>query len=121
MRRLALVPLLAVGLLAGCSQVAQIAGDAVGIPMEEICATFDDAYARYEALLETGEATEEQVEAARDDLVTTLDGVADDVGGRIGDAIGAGAEQLAGATDLQSPEAIEVVEQVKSSVDAFCG
>ncbi|MGW8484393.1 hypothetical protein ACWGJP_14770 [Microbacterium sp. NPDC055903] len=121
MRRLALVPLLAIGLLAGCSQVAQIAGEAAGIPVGEICATADQAYADYESLLAQGAATEEQVDAARDGLVNTLEGLAGDVDGPIGDAIQSGADQLAGAVDLQSPETIEAIEQVKTSLDAFCG
>ncbi|MBT2483495.1 MULTISPECIES: hypothetical protein [unclassified Microbacterium] len=122
MRRLALVPIVLVaGLLTGCSQVAQMAGDAAGVPVDEVCATFDDAYGQYESALGQGEATEEQVKSARDQLVTTLDGAADDVGGQLGDLIRSGSQQLAGIDDLQSPEAIEAVEQLKDSVSTFCG
>ncbi|WP_221585012.1 hypothetical protein [Microbacterium sp. G2-8] len=121
MRRLAIIPLFAVVLLAGCSQVTQFAGDTAGVPVEKICTTFDDAYAQYETLLDQGDATEAQVQAARDDLVTTLEDLADDVGGQIGDVIRTNADRLAGAGDLQSPEAIEAVEQASDSVSAFCG
>lgn len=122
MRRLTLlVPVLSVGLLAGCSQITQAAGEAVGIPVGEICATADDAYSQYQALLEQGDATEEQVDQARDDLVATLEGVADEVGGEIGDLIGQNADRLADATNLQAPEMIEAVEQARDSVQTFCG
>lgn len=123
MRRLAALPIIfATGLLlAGCSQVAQFAGEAAGVPVDEVCQTFDSAYGQYESLLAQGNATEQQVESARDDLVATLDGAADDVGGQLGDLIRSGSEQLAGVSDLQSPEAIAAVEQLKESVSAFCG
>ncbi|HLT68271.1 MAG TPA: hypothetical protein VKZ73_10445 [Microbacterium sp.] len=122
MRRLTLlVPVLSVGLLAGCSQITQAAGEAVGIPVGEICSTADDAYSQYQALLEQGDATEEQVDQARDDLVATLEGVADEVGGEIGDLIGQNADRLADATNLQAPETIEAVEQARDSVQTFCG
>lgn len=120
MRRLAIIPILAVGLLAGCSQVTEFAGEAVGVPVEKICTTVDDAYAQYEALLDQGDATEEQVEAARDDLVSTLEDLADDVGGEVGDVIRTNAERLADATDLQSPETVEAIERARDSVSAFC-
>lgn len=122
MRRITVIPiLLAAVLLAGCSQVAQIAGEAAGVPVEEVCTTFDDAYGQYETLLDQGDATEAEVESARDDLVATLDGLADDVGGELGDLIRSGSEQLAGVDDLRSPEAVEAVEQVRDSVATFCG
>lgn len=122
MRRLLVLPLLlSAVLLAGCSQVTQFAGDVVGVPVEETCATIDDAYAQYQAVIDQGGATEEQLAAARDDLVATLDGLADDVDGQVGDLIRSGAQQLGDATDLQAPETIEAVEQLKESVSAFCG
>lgn len=122
MRRLALLPaLLAVGLLAGCSQVAQFAGDAVGVDVEQMCTSFDEVYTQYEGLLDQGDATAEQVASARDDLVSMLQGVADDLGGKPGELIRSNAERLADTVDPNAPESIEAVEQVKSSLDAFCG
>lgn len=122
MRRLLVVPLLLVAaILAGCSQVTQIAGDAVGVPVEETCTTIDEAYAQYQAVIDQGGATEEQLDAARDDLVGTLNGLADDVDGQIGDVIRSGAQQLGEATDLQAPETVEAIEQLKESASAFCG
>lgn len=122
MRRLALLPaLLAVGLLAGCSQVAQFAGDAVGVDVEQMCTSFDEVYTEYEGLLDQGDATAEQVASARDDLVSMLQGVADDLGGKPGELIRSNAERLADTVDPNAPESIEAVEQVKSSLDAFCG
>lgn len=122
MRRLVVLPLVFVALLlAGCSQVTQFAGDVVGVPVEETCATIDEAYGQYQAVIDQGGATEEQVEAARDDLVTTLNGLADDVDGQLGDLIRSGAQQLGEATDLQSPETVEAIEQLKDSASAFCG
>lgn len=121
MRRLVILPLVLVaGLLTGCSQVSQLAGDVVGVPVEETCATIDEAYGHYESAIDQGGATEEQLEAARDDLVSTLNGLADDVDGQLGDLIRSGAQQLGEATDLQSPETIEAIEQLKESVSAFC-
>lgn len=122
MRRFLALPLvLALGLLAGCAQVTQLAGDVTGVPVEQICTTVDDAYAQYEALLAQGDASAEDVEAARDELVATLDGLADDVDGQLGDLIRSGALQIGQATDLQAPETVEAVEQVKDSLSAFCG
>ncbi|GAA4782602.1 hypothetical protein [Microbacterium gilvum] len=124
MRRPALavvLALLAASSLAGCAQATQAAGEALGIPVAELCATADDAYAQYQALLEQGATTEEQLSAGRDDLVATLEGLADDLGGQVGDLVRANAEQLAQTSDLRAPETIEAVEQAKSSVDALCG
>lgn len=122
MRRLAVLPLLLVaGILAGCSQVTQLAGDVVGVPVEETCATIDDAYAQYQTVIDQGGATEEQLDAARDDLVSTLNGLADDVDGQVGDLLRSGAQQLGEATNLQAPETIEAIEQLKESASAFCG
>lgn len=121
MRALALLPLLAVGLLAGCSQVTQIAGDAVGVDVEQVCTTFDDAYTQYQGLLEQGDATADEVASGRDDLVATLEGLADDIGGKPGDVIRSNAQQLADGFDPTAPESIEAVEQVKSSLEPFCG
>lgn len=122
MRRIVVLPLLLVaGLLAGCSQVTQIAGDVVGVPVEETCTTIDDAYAQYQSVIDQGGATEEQLDAARDDLVVTLNGLADDVDGQIGDLIRSGAQQLGEVTDLQAPETVEAIEQLKESASAFCG
>ncbi|WP_431790476.1 hypothetical protein [Microbacterium paraoxydans] len=122
MRRIALVPLLlAVGLLAGCAQVTQVAGDAFGVPVAETCTTIDDAYAQYQALLEQGDVSAEQVDAARDDLVATLDGVADGMDGQLGDLIRSGADQLGGMTDLQAPETVEAIERLHEGLSSFCG
>lgn len=122
MRRIVVVPLvLAVGLLAGCSQVTQLAGDALGVDVQATCTTIDEAYAQYQTLLDQGGATAEQVDAARDDLVATLDGLAGDVDGQLGDVIRSGAEQIGGMTDLQAPETIEAIDQLKDSISAFCG
>ena len=122
MRRIVVVPLvLAVGLLAGCSQVTQLAGDALGVDVQATCTTIDEAYAQYQTLLDQGGATAAQVDAARDDLVATLDGLAGDVDGQLGDVIRSGAEQIGGMTDLQAPETIEAIDQLKDSISAFCG
>ncbi|SDS27850.1 hypothetical protein [Microbacterium paraoxydans] len=122
MRRIALVPLLlAVGLLAGCAQVTQAAGDAFGVPVAETCATIDDAYAQYQQLLSQGDASAEQLDAARDDLVATLDGVADGMDGQLGDLIRSGADQLGGMTDLQAPETVEAIERLHDGLSSFCG
>ncbi|KJQ56028.1 hypothetical protein [Microbacterium sp. SA39] len=122
MRRLVIVPLLlSAALLAGCSQAAQLAGDVVGVPLEEACATIDDAYAQYQSAIDQGGATEEQLDAARDDLVSTLNGLADDLDGQLGDLVRSGAQQLGEATDLQAPETVEAIEQLKESASAFCG
>jgi hypothetical protein len=122
MRRFALVPLvLLTGILAGCSQVTHVAGDALGIPVEETCTTLDGAYDQYQSLIAQGGATEEQVAAARDELVASLNGLADDVDGQLGDLVRSGADQLSGMADLQSPETIEAIEQLRDSVEAFCG
>ncbi|MDP3953021.1 hypothetical protein [Microbacterium sp.] len=123
MRRIVIVPLiLAAGLLvSGCSQVAQIAGDAMGVDVEATCTTIDDAYAQYQTLLDQGGASAEQVDAARDQLVTTLDTLAADVDGQLGGLISSGAQQIGGMTDLQAPETIEAIDQLKDSVSTFCG
>ncbi len=122
MRRIVIVPLLlAAGLLAGCSQVAQVAGDAMGVDVEAACTTIDDAYAQYQTLLDQGGASAEQIDAARDELVTTLDTLATDVDGQLGDLISSGAQQIGGMTDLQAPETIEAIDQLKASASAFCG
>lgn len=122
MRRIAFVPtLLAIGVLAGCTQVTQFAGDVAGVDVVQMCASFDDAYAKYEGLLEKGDATADQVVSTRDDLVTTLEGIADDIGGQAGELIRSNAQRLAETADLQSPATIDAVEQVKTSLDPFCG
>ncbi|WP_337001976.1 MULTISPECIES: hypothetical protein [unclassified Microbacterium] len=122
MRRIVVVPLvLAVGLLAGCSHVTQLAGDALGVDVHATCTTIDEAYAQYQTLLDQGGATAEQVDAARDDLVATLDGLAGDVDGQLGDVIRSGAEQIGRMTDLQAPETIEAIDQLKDSLSALCG
>ncbi|MGO2931407.1 hypothetical protein [Microbacterium sp.] len=122
MRRIVFVPLvLAAGLLvAGCSQVAQVAGDALGVDVQETCTTIDDAYAQYQTLLDQGGASAEQVDSARDELVTTLDTLAEDVDGQLGDLIESGAQQISGLSDLQAPETIEAIDQLKDSLSAFC-
>ncbi|WP_324013621.1 hypothetical protein [Microbacterium sp. JZ37] len=121
MRRLAILPLLAVGLLAGCAQAADIAGDALGVPVDEICTTADAAYAQYQAILEQGDVTAEQADVARDDLVATLERLADDVGGQPGELIRANAEQLSQVSDLTAPETVEAVEQAKGALTTLCG
>jgi len=122
MRRIVILPLvLAAGfLLAGCSQVAQVAGDALGVDVEATCTTIDDAYEQYQTLLDQGGASAEQVDAARDQLVVTLDGLAADVDGQLGDLISSGAQQIGGMTDLQAPETIEAIDQLKVSISTFC-
>ncbi|MBS0024114.1 hypothetical protein [Microbacterium paraoxydans] len=122
MRRFAVVPLLlTAGLLAGCSQVTQAAGDALGVDVQGACATIDEAYAQYQGLLDQGGATAEQADAARDRLVATLDDLAAGIDGHLGDVIASGADQLGGMSDLQAPETIEAVEQLHESLGAFCG
>jgi uncharacterized protein YceK len=122
MRRLLVLPLLLVAvMLSGCSQVTQFAGDVVGVPVEETCATIDDAYVQYQSVIDQGGATEEQLDAARDDLVSTLNGLADEIDGQLGDLVRSGAQQLGDATDLQAPETVEAIEQLKESASAFCG
>lgn len=123
MRRILVLPLVvATGLLvAGCAQVTQLAGDAVGVDVQATCRTIDDAYAQYQTLLTQGDASAEQVEAARADLVASLDGLAADVDGQLGDLIRSGAEKISGMTNLQAPETVEAIEQLKDSTDAFCG
>ncbi|NHI16695.1 hypothetical protein [Microbacterium excoecariae] len=120
MRRLALIPLLAVLSLAGCAQAAQVAGDALGIDVAEICATADDAYDQYSALIDSGNATEAEIAAARDDLVATLETLAEDVGGSAGDMIADGADRLASARDLTSPDAIQAVEDAHDALGSIC-
>lgn len=123
MRRFVVLPLLLVSaaVLAGCAQTAQFAGDALGVDVQATCTTIDDAYTQYQSLLAQGEVSAEQAATARDDLVATLDGLAADVDGQLGDLIASGADQLGGMTNLQAPETIEAVEQLKSSASAFCG
>lgn len=121
MRALALLPLLAVGLLAGCSQIAQVAGEAAGVDVAQVCTTFDDAYGQYEGLLDQGDATAEQVATTKDDLVSTLEGLADDIGGAPGELIRSNAQQLAETVDPDAPDSIEAIEQIKSALEPFCG
>lgn len=122
MRRIVVLPLLlAAAFLAGCSQVTQMAGDAVGIDVPATCATIDDAYGQYQALLDQGGVSAEQADAARDDLVASLEGLATKVDGQLGDLIRSGATQIGGMSDLQAPETIEAIEQLKESASAFCG
>lgn len=121
MRRLAVLPLLAIGLLAGCSQVTQMAGDALGVDVQQVCTTFDDVYAQYEGLLAQGDATAEQIATSRADLVSTLEGFADDIGGTPGDVIRDNAQKLTEVVDPQSPDAIAAIEKVKDSLDPLCG
>lgn len=123
MRRFVILSLaLAAGfVLAGCSQVAQVAGDALGVDVEAACTTIDDAYGQYQTLLDQGGASAEQVDAARDELVVTLDELAEDVDGQLGDLISSGAQQIGEMTDLQAPETIEAIDQLKASVSTFCG
>lgn len=101
--------------------MAQVAGDAMGVDVEATCTTIDEAYTQYQTLLDQGGASAEQVDAARDELVTTLDTLATDVDGQLGDLISSGAQQIGGLTDLQTPETIEAIEQLKDSASAFCG
>lgn len=113
--------MLATGLLvSGCSQAAQVAGDAMGIDVEAVCAMNDDAYAQYQALIDQGGASAEQADAARDDLVETLETLAADVDGQLGDLISSGAQRIGEMTDLQTPESIEAIERLKASVSVFC-
>lgn len=120
MRRLAILPLLAVAALGGCTQVTQFAGDTLGVPVDEVCTTIDDAYGQYEALLDQGEASEEQLETARTKMVTNLEDLADDVGGEIGNVIRTNAERLADVPAPDSPETIETVERIRDSASAIC-
>lgn len=122
MRRIIVLPLvLAAGLLAGCSQVTQLAGDALGVDVQAACTSIDEAYGQYQALLEQGDVSAAQADAARDELVSSLEGLASNVDGQLGDLIRSGAEQIGGMTDLQAPETIEAIEQLKDSASAFCG
>lgn len=98
-----------------------MAGDAVGIDVQATCTTIDDAYGQYQALLDQGAVSAEQADAARDDLVASLEGIAANVDGQLGDLIRSGATQIDGMTDLQAPETVEAIEQLKDSVSAFCG
>lgn len=122
MRRIVVVPLLLVaGLLAGCSQVTQMAGDALGVDVQATCTTIDEAYGQYQTLLDQGAVSAEQADAARDDLVASLNGLAENTDGQLGDLIRSGAEKIGGMTDLQAPETVEAIEQLKDSASAFCG
>lgn len=118
---LAVLPLLAVGLLAGCSQVTQLAGDAIGVDVQQVCTSFDDVYAQYQGLLDQGDVSAEQLAASKGELVSTLEGLADDLGEPVGDVIRSNAQKLAEIPDLRSPEAIALVEQAKSATEPFCG
>lgn len=115
------VGILAAGVLSGCAQIAQVAGDAVGVPVEQTCTAFDDAYSQYQSTLDQAGATAEQVTASKDALVTSLNGFADAVGGTAGDLIRANAQQLADATDVKAPEAVQAIEQIKSAIAPICG
>ncbi len=121
MRRLAVLPLLAVGLLAGCSQVTQLAGEAVGVDVAQVCTSFDDVYTQYQSLLDQGEVSSDQLAASKSELVTTLESLADDLGEPAGEVIRSNAQKLADIPDLRSPEAIALVEQAKSATEPFCG
>ena len=68
-----------------------------------------------------GEISAEQADAARDELVASLEGLAANVDGQLGDLIRSGATQIGGMTDLQAPETVEAIEQLKDSASAFCG
>ena len=59
--------------------------------------------------------------SARDDLVATLDRVADGMDGQLGDLIRSGADQLGGMTDLQAPETVEAIERLHDGLSSFCG
>lgn len=74
-----------------------------------------------QALLDQGEISAEQADAARDELVASLEGLAANVDGQLGDLIRSGATQIGGMTDLQAPETVEAIEQLKDSASAFCG
>lgn len=121
MRRIVVLPLLlAAGLLAGCAQATQLAGDALGVDVEATCVTIDDAYATYQTLLEQGDLTAGQADAARDQFVASLDGLAANVDGQLGEVIRAGSGQIGAMSDLQAPETVEAIEQLKDSLSAFC-
>lgn len=120
MRRFAVLPLLAIGLLAGCSQVAQLAGEATGVDVEQVCSSVDGAYSQYQGMLDQGDASAEQIAEARDGLVSTLDGAADDLDGPAGDLIRSSAQRLAETSAPDVPEAIEAIEQLKDSLEPFC-
>ncbi|OAN41387.1 hypothetical protein [Microbacterium sp. H83] len=121
MRRIVVLPLLlAIGLLGGCAQVTQAAGDALGVDVQQTCASIDDAYARYQALLDRGGASAEQVDAARDDLVASLDGLATQVDGPLGELVSSAAQQIGGMSDLQAPETIEAIDALRDSLSTFC-
>lgn len=122
MRRIVVLPLLlAIGLLAGCAQVTQAAGEALGVDVQAACTTIDESYGQYQALLDQGDASAEQVDAARDELVATLEGLGSEVEGPLGDLVSSTAEQISGMTDLQAPETIEAIDQLHGSLSAFCG
>lgn len=121
-RRLAvIVPVLALGLLTGCAQAAQFAGEAAGVPVDELCTSFDQAYSGYEDLLAQGDATAGQLDASREAFVGSLEKVADGLGGQAGDLIRTNARRLAESADLQAPESVELIEQLRSSVSVVCG
>lgn len=117
---LAVLPLLSIGLLAGCSQVTQLAGEAVGVDVEQVCTSVDDVYTQYQGLLDQGDVSAEQLANSKSDIVTSLEGVADELGEPAGEVVRTNAQKLAELPDLRSPEAIALVEQAKSATDPFC-
>lgn len=117
----AVIPLLAIGLLSGCSQLTQFAGEAVGVDVAQVCRSFDDVYSQYQALLDQGEVSADQLATSKGDLVSSLETLADDLGEPAGDVIRTNAQKLAEVGDLRSPEAIALVEQAKSATEPFCG
>ncbi len=68
-----------------------------------------------------GELSAEQADAARDDLVASLNGLAENTDGQLGELIRSGAEKIGGMTDLRHPRRVEAIEQLKNSASAFCG
>lgn len=101
--------------------MAQFAGEATGVDVDQVCGSVDSVYNQYQGMLDQGEVSTQQIDEARDGLASTLDGVADDVGGPTGDLIRSSARQLADAAAPDVPEAIEAVEQLKDSLEPFCG
>lgn len=108
-------------MLSGCSQIVQFAGDAAGVDVQQVCATADDAYTQYQRLLEQGDVTGAQVGEARDALVLQLEGIADGVGGTVGDFIRSNGQRLVDMGDVSVPEAIAAAEKAKSALDTLCG
>jgi hypothetical protein len=121
MRRLALIPLLAAGLLvAGCSQVAEATNDLVGEPVQRACETYANVYAEYEKVVDRAGASTEDLQAARDGMVEQLEALADDLGGQAGDLIRQNAEGLSNG-NLPSAETLEVLKQGRDALAPFCG